>query len=127
MKHPLFRHLGITATLCVLAATCRADDGWGDWPAGQDPAAVGAKVVQNLLDRPKLTKEVSYMETCSGYGAVRFAAAIHNQDLLDQVMARYAGIITTDGTALLPKPTHVDRSVFGILPIEIYKATKDQN
>ena len=105
----------------------RADDSWGPWPAGQEPAAVGARVVQNLLDRPKLdlSHGLTYLETCSGYGAVRFAGATGNQDLLAKVIARYQGIITTDGTSLLPKPNHDDRSVFGILPLEMYKVTQD--
>jgi unsaturated rhamnogalacturonyl hydrolase len=115
--------------LAALLATvhCRANDPWGAWPAGQEPSAVGARLVQNLLDRTKLdlSKGISYQETCAGYGAVRFAAAINNQDLVNSVISRYQAITTPGGAKLLPKPTHVDRSVFGILPLEIYTVTHD--
>jgi len=131
MKQILFRSAVFALAIMLVAqlgtSTCRADDAWGPWPAGQEPATVGAKVVQNLIDRQKLDAAhgLSYLETCSAYGAVRFAEDSNNQDLLGKVIARYQGIITTDGTGLLPKPNHVDRSVFGILPLELYKVTKD--
>jgi unsaturated rhamnogalacturonyl hydrolase len=108
----------------------KADDSsWGTWPAGQDPAAVGTKLVQNLLDRTKLDgvsprSGLSYLETCSAYGAVRFTTAIGNKDLLDKVIQRYADIVTP-GSNLPPRIDHVDRSVFGILPLEMYKGNHD--
>jgi rhamnogalacturonyl hydrolase YesR len=105
----------------------KADNSWGTWPAGQDPTTVGTRVVQNLVDRPKLDLSggLSYLETCSAYGAVRFTAAINNKDLQDKVTQRYQAIVTPDGAKLLPKPNHVDRSVFGILPLEMYKGNHD--
>jgi unsaturated rhamnogalacturonyl hydrolase len=105
-----------------------ADDIWGSWPAADEPATVGKKLVQNLLDRQKLDgvpHGLSYLETCAGFAAVRFTEATADTDLQKKVMARYSGIIAADGTALLPKPAHVDGSVFGILPLEMYKVTKD--
>jgi len=118
----------LTLTAILASARCRADDTWGAWPAGQDPATIGTRVTQNLLDRPKLdlSHGLTYLETCSGFGAARFAAAVNDQDLLKNVIARYQGIITPQGATLLPKPNHVDRSVFGILPLEMYQVTHDQ-
>ena len=128
IPRPAFKLTSLLVLLAIQAAVrCHADDVWGAWPAGQEPAAVGTKVVQNLIDRQKLdlSHGLSYLETCAGFGAVRFAAAINDQDLLGKVIARYQGIIATDGTALLPKPAHVDQSVFGILPLELYRVTHD--
>ncbi|MGA2053010.1 MAG: glycoside hydrolase family 88 protein [Opitutales bacterium] len=128
----LLRYPALALTLATLAffpaRDCRADDSWGAWPAGDDPTSVGTKVVQNLLARSKLdlSRGLSYKETCSGYGAVRFALATNNQDLLYQVLKRYQSIITPAGAKLVPKPDHVDRSVFGILPLELYRVTNDQ-
>ncbi len=105
-------------------APAHPEDSWGAWATGQEPTTIGTKVVQNLLDRPKLDLSgggLTYQETCCGYGAVRFAAAIKNPDLLNKVIARYQAIITPAGARLAPKPDHVDRSVFGILPLELYK------
>jgi len=119
----------LAANVAHAADAAKADDSWGTWPAGQEPTVVGTRVVQNLLDRPKLDgvsprSGLSYLETCSAYGAVRFATAINNKDLLDKVIQRYQAIVTP-GSNLPPKPDHVDRSVFGILPLEIYKGNHD--
>jgi rhamnogalacturonyl hydrolase YesR len=123
---PLFQ-LALTLVTLLAVTNCRADDSWGAWPAGQEPTTVGTKVVQNILDRkPDAARGCTYQETCSGYGAVRFASAINDQDLLNQVITRYQAIITPDGAGLLPKPDHDDRSVFGILPLELFKITQDQ-
>jgi rhamnogalacturonyl hydrolase YesR len=117
----------LTALAVMASMKCAADDSWGTWPPGQEPATVGARVVQNLIDRPKLDQShgLTYLETCSGFGAVRFAAAVKDPSLLKSVMNRYEGLITPQGAALLPKPNHVDRSVFGILPLEMYGVTND--
>jgi hypothetical protein len=98
-----------------------ANSGWGPWPAGQDPKTVGTLLVQNLLARTKLdqSKGISYQETCSGFGALRFADAIQDPNLRVKVMARYEAAFTPLGAALDPAPTHVDRSIFGILPLEM--------
>ena len=130
-RHPA-RCFGYSLALPLAAllamAHCRAEDSWGAWPAGQQPSVVGTRLVQNLLDRPGLdfAHGLGYPETCSGYGAVRFAEAIDNQELLDKVIARYQPITSPDGAKALPKPNHVDSSVFGILPLEIFKVTHDQ-
>jgi rhamnogalacturonyl hydrolase YesR len=119
----------LATVLLLISPLCHAaPDPWGAWPAGQDPKAVGALLVQNLLARPKLdlSKSVGYQETCAGYGALRFAALSGNQSLWEQVVARYAAIITPEGAKLNPKPIHVDSSVFGILPLELYNAGQDQ-
>jgi len=124
VKKLLLPHIIVLLT----AGHCLAADIWGPWPAGQAPATVGVTLVQNLLARTKLdqSKGISYQETCSGYGALRFAMAVNNQDLLNQLVARYQPIITPAGAKLLPKPTHVDRSVFGILPLKLFEVTHDQ-
>ena len=87
---------------------------------------VGTRLVQNLLDRSKLELSgSSYQETCSGFGAVRFAAETGDRDLLNKTIARYQAIIGPDAAKLLPKPNHDDRTVFGILPLEMFKATQE--
>jgi rhamnogalacturonyl hydrolase YesR len=118
----------LASVLLILTRFCdAAPDPWESLPPGQNPIAVGTALVQNLLARPKLdqSKAVGYQETCAGFGALRFAATAGNQGLWEQVAARYQAIITPEGAKLNPKPNHVDNSVFGILPLEIYKAAND--
>jgi len=126
------RSLPLLCCLLLAAPLCHgAQPVWGPWATGQNPNPyeIGARLVANLLARPKLdlSKAVGYQETCAGYGAVRFEAAINRPDMVDfdpdenieGVLARYSAIITPAGAALNPKPVHVDSSVFGILPLEI--------
>jgi rhamnogalacturonyl hydrolase YesR len=124
---PLLALILLSSTFCHAAP-----DPWGPWPNEQDPSLIGKELVQNLLARPKLnlSKNVGYQETCAGYGAVRFAAMIDSRNAtssLKDVIARYQAIITPAGAKLNPKPNHVDNSVFGILPLEIWEATKKNN
>jgi rhamnogalacturonyl hydrolase YesR len=127
LRRPLLA-LALIALALLAERDCLADSSWGPWPVGDEPPVVGAKVVHNLLGRSKLdlSHGLTYLETCSGYGAVRLAAAINDPDLLKQVIQRYQNIIIPAGAKLLPKPDHVDRSVFGILPLELYRVTQDK-
>jgi unsaturated rhamnogalacturonyl hydrolase len=119
--------LYLASLLLLTSSVCHAANTWGPWAEGQSPEAIGTLLVQNLLARPKLdlAKPISYQETCAGYGAVRFSAAVGDKDLLGQVIARYQAIVTPEGAKLNPKPTHVDNTIFGILPLEIYKNNQD--
>ena len=114
----------LLAILAFLPGISRADNSWGAWPAGGDPATIGTRLIKNLLARPGTARSLPYQETCAGYGAVRFAVAINNQDLLNQVIQRYQAIIAAD-TKLPPKPNNDDNSIFGILPLELYRVTQN--
>jgi rhamnogalacturonyl hydrolase YesR len=118
----------LLTTLAFLpAGISRADNSWGAWPAGGDPTTIGVKLIQNLLARtpPNPARGLPYQETCAGYGAIRFAVATNNQDLLNQIIPRYQAIIAA-GSKLPPKPNNVDNSIFGILPLELYHVTQNQ-
>jgi rhamnogalacturonyl hydrolase YesR len=92
-----------------------------------------------------------YSEVATAYGALRFAAAIRDKQLVDQLVARYQGMLVAgapgtapasqpggrgnsfavapkDGTGarIIPAADHVDHSVFGALPLEIYRQTRDR-
>jgi len=117
----------LTTLAFLLAGIARADNSWGAWPSGDDPTTIGTRVIQNLLAReaPNPARGLPYQETCAGYGAIRFAVAINNQDLLNQIIPRYQAIIAA-GSKLPPKPNSDDNSIFGILPLELYRVTQNQ-
>ncbi|MGN6555098.1 MAG: glycoside hydrolase family 88/105 protein [Verrucomicrobiota bacterium] len=116
------------AGLMLLSCRLVAADLFTSWPAGSEPEAVGKRVAENLLTRDLMLFEsgsIHYPEACTGYGALRFAGLTHDQDLLQKVIARYAAITTPEGSKLLPSKFHVDYSVFGIVPLEIFLQTGD--
>jgi unsaturated rhamnogalacturonyl hydrolase len=103
------------------------DPFWGLW-ATTEPKVVGTRVVLNLVARRNLMTSAGlgahYAEACTGYGSLRFARAVGDRDLADKVVARYASILTPEGRGNIPPADHVDRSVFGIVPLEISRYLK---
>jgi rhamnogalacturonyl hydrolase YesR len=89
-----------------------------------------------------------YPEVCTSYGALRFANAIGDKQLVEAVIDRYKGMLLPTAPAtqpaggrrgvrgispaagyagnMIPRATTVDTSVFGTLPLEIYELTGDQ-
>ena len=104
---------------------------WGTWPSS-DPKVVGTRLAMNFLSRPaprpwgnNATAGAWYGEACVGFGSLRFAEETGNKELADAVVNRYAMITTAEGRAVVPPADHVDRSVFGIVPFEIFRYTKN--
>lgn len=90
-------------------------------PAAEQPRRVGIRLVRNLLARKHFALDhgFSYMESCAGYAAVRFAHALPDAKLLAAVERRYQVIVTPAGRKYRPAPRQVDASVFGLLPLEM--------
>src|SRR5690606_4639246 len=63
-----------------------------------------------------------YPEVCTWYGALQFAKASGNRELVEKLAARYEPL-TAQSHSLMPKPDHVDHSVFGAIPLELYLQT----
>ncbi len=99
---------------------------WGKWDAASDPVALGNKVIDDLIPRefsPDYRRRggMDYREVCTAYGSVRFAGTLGDKDRLAKLVKRYEVIFTPDGQYLVPPANNVDNSVFGILPMEIYR------
>ena len=90
------------------------------------PERVGRRVIENLLARPDLmiysTPEahgIHYAEVCAGFGAVQLAGALKDTALLERLAQRY----DVERTGTIPNSAnHVDVNVYGILPLELYRA-----
>jgi rhamnogalacturonyl hydrolase YesR len=104
---------------------------FGAWPS-TDPKVVGSRLTLNLLARPpvrggwKRDSGMNYADAATVYGALRFAAEINDRELGNRVAARYAVLLTPAGKEMIPPAIHVDGSVFGIVPLEIYRFNKDK-
>jgi rhamnogalacturonyl hydrolase YesR len=66
-----------------------------------------------------------YPETCTWYGALTFAKLTMNEDLFKKLADRFEPLFGSDST-LIPNPNHVDNTVFGAVPLELYIITKDK-
>ena len=93
-----------------------------NWPTNCEPKAVGEKVTQNLLHRKIYVNANGYMvypEVCAGFGALRFADTAGDWESWQQLLNRYAMIVTPEGRKMISPERHVDFHVFGVLPLEM--------
>jgi rhamnogalacturonyl hydrolase YesR len=102
-----------------------------EWPAGSDPTQIGTRVAQRFLatghpnfGRPAPPGSITYPETCTWYGALTFAQLSHNQALTEGLIARFEPLFGPE-RSLIPTKDHVDPSVFGAVPLELYIQTRD--
>ena len=124
----------------ILTGGCVAEKGKTDtgekttglfqnWPTNADPKTVGVKVARNFLQRDYLTNKdgcIVYPEACTAFGALRFAGAVGDKELLQKLAGRYSVILTPEGQKLVSTNRHVDFRVLGIVPLEIYLETGDE-
>ena len=103
-----------------------------DFPPGTAPQEIGNKIAQRYIslpfqnfNRPTPPKVMSYPEDCTWYGALNFAKLTYNKALMQQLIDRFQPLLGLRDS-LLPKPDHVDYTVFGTVPLELYMQTKEQ-
>lgn len=103
-----------------------------NWSKGKDPQTVGLLIANRFVESPHNSfrppappKSITYPEVCVWYGAIKFAEVTNNKVLLQQLEQRFLPFFD-DEKHLVPRPYHVDYSVFGTIPLELYKHNKDQ-
>src|SRR5262245_36829964 len=103
-----------------------------DWPAGASPAEVGRRVAENFIARPYIFEagatdrwgsHIHYAEVATWYGALTFARAAHDNDLERRLITRFDELMRAHADRV-SKEAHVDFSIFGALPLEIFLHTK---
>lgn len=102
-----------------------------NFPKGSTPQEVGKRIAEHFVatphtnfNRPTPPKVITYPETCTWYGALTFADVTNDKGLLQELKQRFEPLFGSRDT-LIPKPDHVDYSVFGSVPLELYKQTKE--
>jgi len=123
-------HLPRLAVLVALtfALTARGGYDFGPWVPGTAPEEIGRRVTDNFLPRPHmpLGKEpvIHYAEVCTWYGALNFARLTHDPARQAKLVQRFEPLFREE-QSWLPTPQHVDWTVFGALPLEIYIQNQD--
>jgi len=98
-----------------------------EWPKGYDPRELGTSVAEHFVPSPHFHKDrIVYPEVCAWYGALELARATNNSDLIAKLQARFEPLFSSEAALLPPVGQHVDYSMFGSLPLELYIITKDK-
>lgn len=116
--------------LCTALPATAREINFGKWDKGFSPLEVGDKVAARYaassftgfgLKLP--VTHITYPEACAWYGALKFAGVTGNNELLAKLEQRFQPLLGTD-RKLVPEPEHVDATVFGIIPLELYLQTQ---
>jgi unsaturated rhamnogalacturonyl hydrolase len=101
--------------------------GMSSWPKGFTPAELGTAVAVHFSTAPHLRPtRILYPEVCAWYGGLTLARTTKNDQLAKALQARFEPLFTTENALLPPKGEHVDFSMFGALPLELYMLTSDK-
>lgn len=97
------------------------------FPSGYTPEEVGKKLAYRFVDRKHalhMGKWISYPETFYWNGALKYASAVEDQELMKLLQNKFQSLFSTE-QKLLPPRYHVDMNMFGSLPLELYQITKE--
>jgi len=105
---------------------------FGNWGKDKSPVEVGKRVAQHFLESPHFNygfpfapKYIYYPEVCTWYGALRFADATGDKEMLKKLSERFEPMFGSE-KKLIPPANHVDNTVFGSVPLELYIQTKEE-
>lgn len=116
----------------MISAQSLSEKYFNNWPAGQSPTEIGKRVAERFIESPHFNygftgspKFIYYPEVCTWYGALRFAEASGDKEIRDRLIERFEPLFGSEKN-LIPIPNHVDNTVFGAVPFELYIQTKEQ-
>jgi rhamnogalacturonyl hydrolase YesR len=119
---------GLIAGAVLVAAsvaTFAQSSHFTDWPAGTEPREVGKRIAERFIPTPHMDMNthgpnaLHYSHVATWTGALTFATLSGDKDLLERLVTRFDPFLAPEGPRV-PRTNHVDASVFGSLPLEIY-------
>lgn len=117
------------ALMCTSFAIGAKNTDFGIWPKGYSPKEVGTLVSERYAASPftdfglKLpATHITYPEICTWFGALKFARETKNKDLIKRLDDRMQPLFG-EQKKLVPRPHHVDATVYGVVPLELYMLT----
>lgn len=121
--------LFISILLLSSCSTTVRENKLADFPEKYTPAEIGDLLSNRFVDLNKHVlyrgKYINYQEVCLWVGALRYAQLTNNEKLIKQLTERFEPFFSNE-EHLVPPPIHVDLTVFGAIPLELYQVTKDQ-
>lgn len=116
------------AVMCVSAVSAADVEEFQHWDSGTSPREIGEKVTRRFLasehiDGGPTSHYIVYPEVVTWYGALTFAKEAAEADLTNALIARFEPFFQPENQWRIPPINHVDASVFGSVPLEIYQQT----
>ena len=99
-----------------------------DFPEGYTPEEVGKRLAYRFVGEKHALhagKWIGYPETFYWNGALKYAAVTKDKELIKLLEDKFAPLFTSE-KALQPIMNHVDLNMFGSLPLDMYRVTKDK-
>jgi rhamnogalacturonyl hydrolase YesR len=97
-----------------------------NWPDGMAPQEIGKRVAAHFVTSPHQNPQrIIYPEVCAWYGALTFAHLSKDNDLLASLTKRFDPLFGAEAP-LIQRSPHVDFSIFGAVPLQIYMENKDK-
>ena len=93
-----------------------------------DPQVLAGRVIDDLLARKHMyygNSGLHYAEACAAVGAIRVADESNDKERLDALVSRYEKLLAPGNDMVNMRP-HVDQSVIGIVPLQIFLANGDK-
>ena len=119
--------LGLLLPLGAVTLAAQQDY-FSNWPAGRSPQEVGKRLAEHFVTSPHQgSGTIFYGEVGTWYGALTFAQLTHDDALRDELIKKFEPLMPGGAEAnKIPKRDHVDDSIFGTVPLEIYMQNKDK-
>lgn len=120
--------IGLIFCTLLVQLTAIAGSGLNKFPDGFRPEQVGDKLSKRFLESKHMLhdgKWIHYAEVCTWYGALKYAEAVGDKELIKQLQDRFEPLFTTE-KQLQPIMNHVDLNMFGCLPLQFYQITGDK-
>lgn len=98
------------------------------------PMRIGKLLTEHYLKQPfrdygtladTMPSQIIYPEVCTWTAALRFSRVVGDRSLSRQLDQRYQRLMENK-PQLVPQPVHVDNSVFGAIPLELYRVSNSK-
>lgn len=104
-----------------------------DFPLEASPLKIGNKIAERYISEPFRSfdgnkaspSEIIYPESCTWFGALKFADKTSNTTLLSHLENRFLPLLGSK-KELMQVPDHVDHTVFGAIPLQLYLQTDNK-
>ena len=125
VRFALCMALGVWTSAAVVPCMAQQKE-FGDWPVGTSPEEVGKRVAERFVSTPRLTGVSQiYPAICTWYGALTFAQLTGDKDLSSRLVKGFDAELTPELSGQVLERRHVDYSILGSIPLEIYMETKE--
>jgi unsaturated rhamnogalacturonyl hydrolase len=119
------KFVGLILPFVACASLMAQPTAFKDWPEGASPQEVGKRLADKFAASPiHANPFITYPEVCAWYGALQFASRTGDSALTAALTKRFQPLFDAD-RKLISDKHHVDFSVFGAVPLELYRQLKD--